>query len=129
MHSGSILGKTMSLCCSLLICVAIASTTSANPQKMVIDEHVNPRWINDDQLEFSRTEDGNTKRFRIDRQTGEITNASAEAEGTDRLPGRPVSESSSRGGDVPIIFKNDTKQTIRLMWVDGSGTEVPYGQL
>ncbi len=129
MHPVSILGKTMSLCCSLLICVAIASTTSANPQKMVIDEHVNARWIDDDQLEFSRTEDGNTKRFRIDRQTGEITNASAEAEGTNRLPGRSVSESSSRGGDVPIIFKNDTKQTIRLMWVDGGGTEVPYGQL
>ena len=129
MYPGRLLGKTILVCGSFLICVAIASKASANPQKMVIDEHVNPRWIDDDQLEFSRTEDGNTKRYRIDRETGVITNASSEALSTDRLPGRSVSESSSRGGDVPIIFKNDTEQSVSLMWVDGSGTEVPYGEI
>ena len=128
MHTRFLLQKTIPRCCSLLICLAIISTTSAGPQKMVIDEHVNPRWIDDNQLEFSRTKDGHTKRYRIDRETGVITIASDLAQGTDRLPGRPVSESSSRGGDVPILFKNDTGQLVSLMWVDGGGTEVPYGE-
>ncbi|MCH2162516.1 MAG: prolyl oligopeptidase family serine peptidase, partial [Phycisphaerales bacterium] len=129
MHPRRTHEKTIHLCTSLLLFTAIASTASANPQKLVIDEHVSPRWIDDDRLEFSRTEDGTTKRFRIDRETGVISNASAGTQGTDRAPGRRVTRSSSRGGDVPIIFTNGTKQPIRLMWVDDGGTEVPYGRL
>ena len=129
MHHGQTLEKTIQLCASLLLFAAIASTASANPQKLVIDEHVSPRWIDADRLEFSRTEDGTTKRFRIDRETGVISNASAGTQGADRAPGRRVTESSSRGGDVPIIFINDTTQPVRLMWVNDGGDQVPYGRL
>ena len=126
MHASRILDKTILLCSSLLIFGSIAS---ANAQKLVTDQHVNPRWIDDDQLEFSRTKDGKMKRLLINRETGVISDASIRAEGTDRAPGRRVTGSTSRGGDVPIIFKNDTTKTIRLMWVKDGGTEVPYGQV
>ena len=129
MHTRRTLDKTIHLCASLLIFASIASTTTANAQKLVTDQHVNPRWIDDDQLEFSRTEDGKMKRLLINRETGVISDASIRAEGTDRAPGRRVTGSTSRGGDVPIIFKNDTTKTIRLMWVNDGGTEVPYGQV
>ena len=105
------------------------STALAAPQKLVIDEHVNPRWIDADQLEFSRTEDGTTKRLRIHRETGVLSDASAGTQGDNRAPGQRVTRSTSRGGDVPIIFKNDTTQLIRIMWVNNGGDEVPYGQL
>ena len=129
MHTRRILDKTIHLCASLLIFTSIASTTTANAQKLVTDQHVNPRWIDGDQLEFSRTIDGKTKRFRINRDTGVISDASTRAEGTDRLPGTRVTGSTSRGGDVPIIFTNDTKKLIRLMWVNDDGDEVSYGQV
>ena len=121
--------KTIHFCISLLALTAMVPTTSAAQQNLVIDEHVSPRWINDDQLEFSRTEDGRTMRLRIDRETGVISDASAGAEDAERAPGRRVDRSRSRGGDVPIIFKNDTKQPILLMWVNDGGSEVPYGRL
>ena len=129
MHPRRTPEKTIHLCTALLLFAVIASTTAAGPQKLVIDEHVNPRWIDDDRLEFSRTEDGRKKRLQIDRETGVVSDASAGTRGDDRLPGRRVTESSARGGDVPIIFINDTKQPIRLMWVNDGGTEVPYGRL
>lgn len=129
MHHRRFLEKTIHACAPLLILIAVTSTSWAVPQKLVIDEHVNPRWIDDDQLEFSRTEDGRMKRLRIDRKTGAISDPAVEAQGADRAPGRRVSESSSRGGDVPIIFINGTDEAIRLMWVDGGGEEVPYGRL
>jgi dipeptidyl-peptidase-4 len=129
MHPRRTPEKTIHLCTALLLFAVIASTTAAGPQKLVIDEHVNPRWIDDDRLEFSRTEDGRKKRLQIDRETGVVSDASAGTRGDDRLPGRRVTESSARGGDVPIIFTNGTKQPIRLMWVNDGGTEVPYGRL
>ena len=105
MHTRFLLQKTIPRCCSLLICLAIISTTSAGPQKMIIDEHVNPRWIDDDQLEFSRK--GRTYPA-VSHRSGDRCDHDRfrQGQGTDRLPGRPVSESSSRGGDVPILFKN-----------------------
>ena len=123
------LEKTIHLGTFLLLFVGITSAALAGPQRMVIDEHVNHRWIDDDQLEFSRTEDGEMTRLRIDRETGVISKVDAGALGVNRAPGRRVSGSTSRGGDVPIIFKNGTNETITLMWVDSGGTEVPYGQL
>ena len=125
MHHGRTPGWMTHLCMSLLIFTATVSTTSAAPQKLVIDEHVNPRWIDADQLEFSRTVDGKSRRLRINRKSGVISNASAGVEGAERAPGRRVTRSTSRGGDVPIIFKNDTTQPIRIMWVNNGGDEVP----
>ena len=129
MNTKRTLEKTIHLCTLLLLFAAIASTTSAGPQKLVIDEHVDSSWIDDDQLEFSRTEEGTTKRFRIDRETGVLSNASADTQGDGRAPGRRVTRSSSRGGEVPIIFRNDTDRTVQLMWVNEGGTEVSYGRL
>ena len=129
MHHGRTLARTTHPCMLLLIFAAMASTASAAPQRMVIDEHVKPRWVDADLLEFSRTEDGRTRRFRINRETGVISDASTRSEGADRAPGRRITKSTSRGGDVPIIFKNDTKKPIRMMWVNGGGEEVSYGQL
>jgi dipeptidyl aminopeptidase/acylaminoacyl peptidase len=129
MHHRRTLEKTIQLCTALLLHAGITSTTAAGPQTMVIDEHVNPRWIDADQLEFSRTTDGSEERVRIDRETGVISNVVAGTQEVNRAPGRRVSGSTSRGGDVPIIFKNSTTQPIRLMWVDAGGTEVPYGRL
>ncbi|HAW95506.1 MAG TPA: peptidase S9, partial [Phycisphaerales bacterium] len=111
----------------LLVCMT--STVSAGAQRMVIDEHVNPRWIDEDQLEFSRTENGEATRLRIDRETGMISRLNGETQGVRRAPGRRVTGSTTRGGEVPIIFKNGTTQTISLMWVDSNGTEIPYGEL
>lgn len=117
---------------SLLILTTLLSTTQllwARPQTLVIDEHVNPRWIDEDRLEFSRTEDGRTTRLRIDRETGVITKADTAARETGRAPGRRVARSGTNGGDVPIVFDNRTAGPVRLMWVNGGGTEIPYGRL
>lgn len=129
MQDRSTFEKTMQLSISLLLFASIASLTSAESQKLVIDEYVNPHWIDDAQLEFSRTVDGRLKRLLIDRETGVISNASSSASATNRALGQVVLASSSRGGDVPIVFSNKTNQSIRLMWVNGSGDEVPYGPL
>jgi len=129
MQHGRSLVQTFHAGASILLLAVAASTSWAVPQKLVIDEHVNPRWIDDDRLEFSRTVDGRTKRLRIDRETGVISNAAAEGQESNRSPGRRVTESVSRGGDVPIVFSNDTDQPIRLMWVDFGGDEVAYGRL
>ena len=72
MQDRSTFEKTMQLSISLLLFASIASLTSAESQKLVIDEYVNPHWIDDAQLEFSRTVDGRLKRLLIDRETGVI---------------------------------------------------------
>ncbi|MEC8558711.1 MAG: prolyl oligopeptidase family serine peptidase [Planctomycetota bacterium] len=113
----------------VLVLVLAASTAPAAAQGRVIDERVNPRWIDPDHLEFSRTEDGTVRRLRIHRETGVLSAATAEAGGGDRAPGRRVTASRGRGGEVPIRFENDTQQPIRIMWVNHDGTEVPYGRL
>ena len=109
--------------------IGMTPAVSIGARQMVIDEHVNPRWIDENQLEFSRTENGEVTRLRIDRETGMISRLDGETAGVHRAPGRRVLGSSTRGGEVPIIFKNGTTQTISLMWVDSSGTEIPYGEV
>ena len=114
---------------SFLLLALFASSTTAGQQTLVVDEHVNPRWVGDDRLEFSRTVDGRSTRLHIDRETGAISEAGMVTQETGRAPGRRVRRSSSGGGEVPIVFTNDTKRPIRLMWVNGGGDEVAYGRM
>lgn len=71
----------------------------------------------------------------FDAETGQVKNSREDAELAKELPKRilkPVvrgRRSRETGPETELVFRNGLEKTVRLWWLDASGTRRPYGEL
>ena len=95
----------------------------------VTDLRINPLWLDDGSLEFTRTVDGEPKRLRIDPETGDLINR----DGDGLVGGRHTiaNPRRSRGGgeSTDVQLENRTELDLELVWLDLDGERRAYGRI
>jgi len=100
---------------------------AASSQRAVTDLRIDPVWLDDGSLEFTRTVEGEPERFRVDPKTGDVIT------GDGGLSDRHViaNPRRSRGGgeSMNVRIENRTDLDLQLVWIDPAGDRRAYGSI
>ena len=110
----------------MLVLVTGTSIAAAN-QRAVTDLRIDPAWLDDGSLEFTRTVDDQPRRFRVDPKTGdEIT---TDGGISDRHVIANPRRSRGGGESMNVRIENRTDLDLQLVWLDPAGDRRAYGSV
>jgi dipeptidyl-peptidase-4 len=111
---------------AMLVLVTGTSIAAAN-QRAVTDLRIDPAWLDDGSLEFTRTVDDQPRRFRVDPKTGdEIT---TDGGISDRHVIANPRRSRGGGESMDVRIENRTDLDLQLVWLDPGGDRRAYGSV
>lgn len=100
----------------------------------VLQKTLTPHWIDNDSFWFrQQNTDGTSTKIRVDAATGDQTDVGADAR-LDHDRGRlrfgsATRHSGSTGAATEFTLINQTKQALRLFWIDNTGKHIPYATI
>ena len=119
--------------CALLLAISLKIALSSScagfslGSDLVPGESIQPRWIDDQTLEFSRPGKNGTARIRISAATGQL--AEVTSRGWTDLPPAPAERSEGQGSEINLRFVNDLTVPLDLVWIDARGEPHRYGRI
>ena len=102
-------------------------TLAASNQRAVTDMRIDPVWLDDGSLEFTRTVDDEPTRFRVDPKTGDVVTGDGGV--SDRHAIANPRRSRGGGESMNVRIENRTDLDLQLVWIDPAGDRRAYGSI
>ena len=96
---------------------------------LVKNESIQPRWIDDETLQYTVETREKQQQRRISAISGRILDTPPETGDPAALTPSRADRSVGQGNDIQLQFVNDLDVSLRLFWLDQQGRRRAYGAI
>ena len=107
----------------------LPAVAASHLDDLVKNESIQPRWVDDETLEFTIEKGGKRQQRRISALSGRVTDTSLQGQEAGPLLPSRASRSRGQGNNIQLQFVNDLDVSLELFWLDQQGRRRSYGTI